>query len=1000
MNSVRTCETCGTSTEATFSGNLSCVVCLLDIGLGPDVAEQDGAFVLVPDRLGAHTIERHDDGSACELGHGAMGITYRAIDKALDRPVALKIINTDLGSRSAEARERFTREARAAAALRHPNVATVYQFGVREETGQFFYAMELVEGETLEECVRRLGPLDVLTTIEIALQVTAALQAAEERRLVHRDLKPGNLMLISRNGATVSASTSRLSRDYSNIPSVVAMAEPARRSGRRRAGRNVIGADQKNEKFVVKVIDFGVAKAVAEKTNAMSLTHGGFVGTPAFASPEQFTNAPVDVRSDIYSLGATLWFALTGHMLFSGRTIDEIRTARESKPLPIEQLKAARAPHRLVSLLKSMLAVEPAARPAGARELAAKLEAIRASITGRPKAVARFALAAAVVALLTIVGIRAFHSRPAMPVAAVIPEKSIAVLPFENFSDDKENAYFADGVQDEILTDLTKVADLKVISRRSVAQYRDTKQSIREIGQALGVAHVLEGTVRKAAGRIHVTVQLTDTRTDAQTWADKYDRDVADIFLIQNDISQEVVSRLKAALSPEEKAAIEEKPTQDKEAYDLYLRARSLVYGQSSLAGKTQAENATKAVTLLESAIARDPKFTLAYCVLADAQLNLDYFVGHEDEASLVKAKEAIDAALRISPNSAEAHLVLARYSLSGLEDVSATEKALAIAAAGLPGRVDVFDLRAEVEEQQGKWREALRDREKAAELDPRDGDTADGLAILYICLRRYGDAERLVDHTIATTSQQSTAPFWERKSDIALARGDAKAAMAALDACPDRNLALVPNQKIVNVRVMERDYTKAEGILQSIDETAVLPGGRPSIFLRGRTLERLGRLARFRGETEKARGYFEAARPNFEQWLAKIQKHHTFANSWWESHSLGYIAEIDAALGRKEDAIREAKSAVELWSLKRDATIAPHMEIFLAIVYMWSGEHDAALEQLGYMAKLPAASVWFNCPAGASAGDFKLNPLWDELRNDPRFDKIIAEAAKPIKLD
>ena len=314
------CKTCGASTEATSSGDLGCITCLLEIGLGPEAEERDGAFAAVPNQLGAYTIARHIDGSAWELGHGAMGVTYRAIDKALDRPVALKIINIDLGSRSAEARERFLREARAAAALRHPNVATAYQFGVREETGQFFYAMELVEGETLEECVRRLGPLDVLTTIDIALQVTAALEAAEKRGLVHRDLKPGNLMFVSSddNGAST-----------------------------------------------VKVIDFGIAKAVVEKTDAMALPPGGFVGTPAFASPEQFTSAPVDVRSDIYSLGATLWFLLTGHILFSGRTVQEMGDARRSKPLPVDQLKAAHVPRRFISLLISMLAIEPAARPAG-----------------------------------------------------------------------------------------------------------------------------------------------------------------------------------------------------------------------------------------------------------------------------------------------------------------------------------------------------------------------------------------------------------------------------------------------------------------------------------------------------------------------------------------------------------------------------------------------------------------------------------------------------------
>ena len=194
--SARVCETCGSPIDTTSAGDLGCIACLIATGLDAEAEQSDTAFTSAPDQLGAYTIEHHADGSAWELGHGAMGVTYRAIDKALDRPVALKIINTDCGSYSAEARERFMREARAAAALRHPNVATVYQFGVREETGQFFYAMELVEGETLEERVRRLGPLDVLTTIDIALQVTAALEAAEERGLVHRDLKPGNLMLV------------------------------------------------------------------------------------------------------------------------------------------------------------------------------------------------------------------------------------------------------------------------------------------------------------------------------------------------------------------------------------------------------------------------------------------------------------------------------------------------------------------------------------------------------------------------------------------------------------------------------------------------------------------------------------------------------------------------------------------------------------------------------------------------------------------------------------
>jgi tetratricopeptide (TPR) repeat protein len=271
--------------------------------------------------------------------------------------------------------------------------------------------------------------------------------------------------------------------------------------------------------------------------------------------------------------------------------------------------------------------------------------------------------------------------------------------------------------------------------------------------------------------------------------------------------------------------------------------------------------------------------------------------------------------------------------------------------------------------------------------------------------LRMYGNAERVADHMIAITPQQSTDWFWRQKSWIALARGDTKAAMAALDANPLRNLGVWGlSHMIAKVLVMERDYAKAEEILQSVEETAetrnLLPKAETAAHWPTRygvTLEKLARIARFRGEKEKARGYFEAARRLFEESLAKNTEH----DSWFESHALAYIAEIDAALGRKEDAMREGRNAAELWPLKRDARLAPDVATYLAIVYMWSGERDAALEQLAEVAKLPVLTP-LAAPAspGLSAGDLKLNPVWDELRNDPRFDKIIAEAAKPIKLD
>ena len=271
--------------------------CLLQAGIG---SEEEVAQDSTPDafeggtRFGAYEIDCHADGSLCELGRGAMGVTYRATDTSLQCKVALKIIKTDIAERSADARERFVREARAAAALRHEHIATVYQFGMRLETGQYFYAMELIEGETLDERVHRAGPLDARTTIGIAQQVTSALAAAEKHGLVHRDLKPANLMLVNADD------------------SVVAESDQAQ------AKRSRIRALRKSGIPVVKIIDFGLAKAFHSATDLNSLTHDRFVGTPVFASPEQFDHSALDVRSDIYSLGETLWFALTGKAPFAG----------------------------------------------------------------------------------------------------------------------------------------------------------------------------------------------------------------------------------------------------------------------------------------------------------------------------------------------------------------------------------------------------------------------------------------------------------------------------------------------------------------------------------------------------------------------------------------------------------------------------------------------------------------------------------------------------------
>jgi serine/threonine protein kinase len=407
-----TCPDCGGALEKTSSGGLSCTLCLLRVGIGGEAdVPQDSTLNAFEGNahFGVYEIERREDGSLYELGHGAMGVTYRAFDTTLQRKAALKIITIGVARGSTGARERFVREARAAAALRHENIATVFQFGIREQTGQCFYAMELIEGETLEERVRRTGPLNVCTTIEIAQQVTSALAAAEKRGLIHRDLKPANLMLVHADESEV------VRRNH-------------------RARRKAMGPPQYGPP-TVKIIDFGLAKALNAPVDPMRLTWGSFVGTPAFASPEQFENTALDVRSDVYSLGVTLWFALTGKTPVGGHSIEEIRRAQQLSALPTEQLKAARVPSHLRSLLKAMLAFEPAARP-GTHELAVRLPRCAAQASGVGRT--RVALAAAAVLILGAPAFSVFHSLRNHPPAAgstVNPtglEKSIAVLPVEN----------------------------------------------------------------------------------------------------------------------------------------------------------------------------------------------------------------------------------------------------------------------------------------------------------------------------------------------------------------------------------------------------------------------------------------------------------------------------------------------------------------------------------------------------------------------------------------
>ena len=731
--SAAVCPECGTRLEGGFSRGLGrCMICLLRVGFDDAEEPNEAPLSSVTDRLGNYRIERRDDGSLWELGRGAMGVTYRAVDTSLKRPVALKLIDSEWAKRGAEARERFMREARTAASLRHPNIATVYHFGIREENGQCFCAMELVEGETLETRVRRTGPLDALTTIDIALQVSSALAAAEKQGLVHRDLKPANLMFVA--------------------------AAPD-------ANDSSPGKAEKAE-TVVKVIDFGVAKALVEKPDAMGLTHGGFVGTPAFASPEQFTDAQVDVRSDIYSLGATLWYLLTGHRPFEGATIEQIRASQHSQALPIEQLKAARVPSRLISLLVSMLALEPAARP-NVRALTSQLQDCRAQILDRWKVGRRLAFAAGLAGLAATV---LLLNRPRPPDASPgTPfEKSIAVLQFENRSPDKNDAYVASGVRNEIVTKLTQMRGLKVISRNLRTKSGGPPAELRELGRKLGATNFLGGSIQRTADSISIDLQLIEAPTGTRLWAQSYKRALPQASELEGEVAQSVADALKIKLAPAEAQRLRAAFTSNPRAHDLYLRAIALTAQADEKSHEQQ-------IAMLREAVAEDPDYAEAWSALSQAYVHMGdaYRAPREillpareaaikavslddqlSDAHLVLggialtydwnfplAKREFERAIALDPNSAVAHRIYGWYLARAERNYVAARQEMATARRLDPLNTWPWWGESGVAIAQGDYEGALRLAERVMEIDPEFLYDEDPIAHVYVAMGRWNDA-------------------------------------------------------------------------------------------------------------------------------------------------------------------------------------------------------------------------------------------------------------------
>ncbi len=559
----------------------------------------------------------------------------------------------------------------------------------------------------------------------------------------------------------------------------------------------------------------------------------------------------------------------------------------------------------------------------------------------------------------------------ALSAPAQIPEKSIAVLPFENRSSDPENAFFTDGVQDEILTDLARIADLKVISRTSVMQYRTgAKRNLRQIGNELGVAHVVEGSVQRAGNRVRVNAQLIDARTDAHLWAQTYDRDLADVFAIQTEIAKTIADQLQAKLSPSEKSAIEQPPTTDITAFNLYSHAKNLFL--TAFAG-TNGRDLLQAADLLKQAVARDPLFFQAYCQLAFTEINI-YGVLDHTPAHLAQAGAALQSAARLRPDAGETHLARARNLYWGYLDYDGALRELEIARQSLPGEDWIFSLKGYIERRQGRWEECIRDLERATELDPRNVLTLQQLALTYQQLRRYAEEkstyERILTFEPNDPVTKSMHAFVELDS-----KADTRPLHEVTDSIRDKNPAALSSiaDNWLLCALAERDPAAAKNALIALGENRAALGP----FNNGEVLNRPfmeGVIARIAKDDVRAQAAFTAARAEQEK---IVQAQPDFGPT------LCVLGLIDAALGRKEDALREGRRAVELCPIGKDALRGIAMIKYLAMIAAWTGDKDLAFEQL---------AIAVRHPGDLSYGQLKLMFFWDPLRGDPRFEKLVEE--------